>query len=165
MKKKLIFVLVFSLIFLIKCDEDYDDSIYHNSEEEDYGYYDDDDYYYDRYGYGYFKASLKEYLVENKLFNSDRIIEPDEMKKIFLDVVTEGPDNSPDYLKKTIDELADYFVELYYNEKRQIKGKDIYKLIDIEEISMKFDELTGENPSFNEEEDDLDSLGKPKVDL
>ena len=89
MNKKLILVLVFSLIFLIRCDEDYDDTLYNNSEEEDYGYY-DDDYYYDRYGYGYFKSSLKEYLVENKLFNSDRIIEPDEMKKIFLDVLSES---------------------------------------------------------------------------
>ena len=112
----------------------------------------------------YFKSSLKEYLVENKLFESERVIEPDELKKIFLDVITDdGPENSPENMRKSLYELAEYFVERYYNEKKQIRGKDIYDLFDINDISAKFSDIVGDtinyNNDYNEEEDDLDAMG------
>ena len=123
--------------------------------EEGYDYYREEGH--------YFKSSLKEYLLENKLFDSERVIEPDELKKIFLDVVTgDEPENSPDNMKKSLYELAEYFIERYYLEKKQIRGKDIYNLFNINDISAKFSDLVGDtynyNDDYNEKEDDLDAM-------
>ena len=100
--------------------------------------------------YGYFNESLKDYLIKNKLYDSERKIDRDEMKKIFFEVVTEGgPESSPKQLRKLFEQLADYFIEKYYNETKQIRGKDIYKLIDINEIYEKFNEFIGESPLYD----------------
>ena len=98
-------------------------------------------------------------------FESERVIEPDELKKIFLDVITDdGLENSPENMRKSLYELAEYFVERYYNEKKQIRGKDIYDLFDINDISAKFSDIVGDtinyNNDYNEEEDDLDAMGE-----
>ena len=119
--------------------------------------------------YGYFRESLKSYLIENKLFDSDREIEPDEMRKIFLEVISDGePDTSPPHLMRIFEQLADYFVESYYNERKQIRGKDLYELFDIQKIYDKFGEIVGETPfmdDYNEEEDDLDNQDSVMDDL
>ena len=159
-------IILFSTILLTNCkdnDNDVDEEELEYDEESDYDHFDE---------YGYFKSGLKEYLVSNNLFNSDRVIEPDEMKKIFLDVITEGDSESgPSHLRTLFERLAEHFVEVYYNDKKQIRGKDIYNLMDINEITMKFEEFAGKTPFFddyNEEEDDLDNrdfMGEPKNDL
>ena len=157
MKKYLLLLIVlFSILFLNNCKENEMNDDEEELEEEDDFYYDDHE------EFGYFKAGLKEYLVANNLFNSERVIAPDEMKKIFLDVITEGDtDSGPSHLRTVFDRLAEHFVEVYYNDKKQIRGKDIYKLMDINEISMKFEEIAGKTPLYdyyNEEEDDLDNI-------
>ena len=96
-----------------------------------------------------FKESLKQYLTEEKLINSERIIERKEMEKIFLDVLLEkDPEYIPEFLKLILEKLSKYFLDKYYKKKKIIKGKDIYDLINMEEISMKFQQITG-NPDFD----------------
>ena len=109
-----------------------------------------------------FKTALKEYLEVKDLYNSDRIIEPSEMKRIFFDVINEGDsDNTPVYLRKIFGELTEYFVKKYYNENKEIRGKDIYNLFDINEITKKFEDIAIQNNplfnNYNKEDDDLDN--------
>ena len=160
-KEIFFFIYLISLLFIVKCDELPLESWENNL---DYDELDAD---------RYFKDSLKEYLEENKLIDSERIIQPDELKKIFLDVITDGdPDSSLDYIQKMFEELADHFINLYYKERKTIRGKDIYDLFDINPISHKFEELMGNSPYFpgfsNEEENDFDSrddIGDPTLDV
>ena len=158
MEKRLILIFyIISLILLTKCDDQ-------TSEDESSSF---DDYDPNKY----FKESVKEYLIEHKLYDSDKVIKPEEMKIIFLGVITEGePDGSPDYMGGLFGSLADYFVEKYYKDKKEIKGKDLYDLFDMNEISKKFEELMADNPLFNgsEEENDFDSrdaVGDPNSDI
>ena len=103
-----------------------------------------------------FKESLKQYLTEEKLINSERIIERKEMEKIFLDVLLEkDPEYIPEFLKLILEKLKKYFLDKYYKKKKIIRGKDIYDLINMEEISMKFQQITG-NPDFDFSELDDD---------
>ena len=157
MIKKYIFLIgIYSLIYVVKNNIE-DEINFPDFSEEGFDYnFNEEDH--------YFKSSLKEYLVENKLFESERVIEPDELKKIFLDVITDdGLENSPENMRKSLYELAEYFVERYYNEKKQIRGKDIYDLFDINDISAKYSDIVGDtinyNNDYNEEEDDLDAMG------
>ena len=102
----------------------------------------------------YFKKTLKDYLVEKNLFDSDRIIEPDEMKKIFLESVTEGDaESSGEYFGGIFIELADHFVNEYYKERKEIRGKDIYDLIQLDPISKKFEQLMNDNSKYNGADD------------
>ena len=161
--EKLFFITsLISLLFLSKCSdlplETWENNL-------DYDEFDSNNY---------FKEQLKEYLVEHKLFDSEKIIQPEELKQIFLEVTTDGEsDESLEYMEGVFEKLADHFVNEYYRERRKIKGKDIYDLIDINAISMKFEEIMANNPYFggfnnNEEEYDFDSrdaVGDPSYDV
>ena len=148
MKKQFIYLLIlFLIILLVKChDYDYDMIHYDDEEEDDY---DEDD------GYETFRKSLREYLTENKLIDSDKLIKPKRLKKIFLetagDVDVEGV---PQKIKEIYGELADFFIEKYYTKKKEIKGKDIFKLFNFNEISLKLNELIQANPYYGEDDDD-----------
>ena len=118
----------------------------------------------DEYGTDYFKETLKQYLIGKNLFDSEEPVQPEEMKKIFLEVITEGEaESSADYFGGIFNELADYFVNSYYVNRKEIKGKQIYDLIDIEAISQKFEQMIGNNPQFydndcdDEENNDYDT--------
>ena len=156
MKQKFIlFIIIFLLISLIiKCQGNDDDNDDLNDFPEE-GLMDDEDF-------GDFKESLKEYLIANKLYDSNKLLEPNELKVIFFEIIAEGEiDRSPPYLINIFQKLADFFVEKYYNEKKQIRGKDIYDLININEITKKFEEIAAENPLFDdydEAKDDLDNI-------
>ena len=95
MKKNLILVILFLyLVFLTKSQEDDQQDISEDNNLEgnsfDYDDFDSD---------AYFKNSLKEYLVEKKLFESERAIPRDEMRKIFVDVVFDGePQGGPEFM-------------------------------------------------------------------
>ena len=158
MEKKLIYIFVLlSLIFISKCEDvSPEENVKDNENYE---------------GDHYFKKSLKEYLIEKKLFDSERPVQRDEMKKIFIDVVTDRePDSIPDYLNGIFEDLTEYFVNTYYKDRKEIKGKQLYDLIDINEISSRFDQMTGNNPYYkpDEEEKDYDSrdaVGEPNPDV
>ena len=96
-----------------------------------------------------FKKSLKKYLTDANLINSERVIEREEFEKIFIDVLTEKDrEFIPEFLKLILEKLSKYFLDKYYKKKKIIKGKDIYDLIKIEEISTKFQQITG-NPDYD----------------
>ena len=164
MKIKYIYiVIIFIIILLCKCEEEY-----YDYEEE--GIFDDYDPSKD---IEIFQESLKKYLTANDLINSDRLIEREEMKKIFLEIILEQDVESlPDYLRGIIDFLTKHFLDKYYKKKKnKIRGKDIYDLIDITAISRKFQQLTG-NPDYDdiyydEEEDEYtdDVPDKPGSEL
>ena len=135
MEKKYLLFILFLILSIYKCNEEYEE-LYEEEEEELF-----DDSYDDTIE---FKKTLKEYLINNKLLDSDKLIERKEMEKIFLDVIlTKDMNSIPDYLKEIIDELKKYFVDKYYKQKNnEIRGKDIYELIDILDVSRKLDQLT-----------------------
>ena len=164
MSKKLIFIyliIIFSIIFLTKCEEEIEES---NIESE----------YDDGYGYDYFKDNLKQYLIQRKLFDSEEPVQKKELKEIFLDVITEGSEETlGDYFQKLFNELADYFVDSYFVNRKEIKGKEIYDLIDINQISEKFQQMVGDNPfnsdnytdNENEDSNSIDEVGEATSDV
>ena len=142
---------------------------------------DNNDDYDDGYGEDYFKETLKKYLVERNLFESEEPVSKEQMKKIFLEVITEGDyESSSEYFGGLFNELADYFVDSYYVNRKEIKGKEIYDLININHISDKFEQMLGNNPHFvnddnstnvndededNNEYDSRDDVGEPSPDV
>ena len=140
-----IFLFIFiTIIFNINCDSK------SNSNDDDYDE-----------GHKQFKEQLKQYLIETKLLNSEKPIEREEMKKIFIDVMTEkDPQYIPEFLKAILDKLSKYFIDKYYKKKKIIRGKDLYDLIDIEPIAAKFQQLTGSyDYDFDESEEENETEG------
>ena len=136
----LFILIIFSILFITKSDEVIPEPDEDNDNDE---YYDDD-------GEQYFRDSLKQYLIDHKLLESEQLIQPEEMKKIFLEVVTEGDaESSAEYFGGIFIELADHFVNEYYKNKTNIRGKDIFELIDMNQISAKFEELMNDNSKYN----------------
>ena len=100
----LFILIIFSILFITKSDEVIPEPDEDNDNDE---YYDDD-------GEQYFRDSLKQYLIDHKLLESEQLIQPEEMKKIFLEVVTEGDaESSAEYFGGIFIELADHFVNEY----------------------------------------------------
>ena len=142
--KNFYLLLILSLFFLSKSEETPEPKV-----EQD----DNNNETFEEDGDLYFKKTLKDYLVEKNLFESDRIIEPDEMKKIFLESVTEGDaESAADYFGGIFIELADHFVNEYYKERKEIRGKDIYNIIELDPISKKVEQLMNDNSKYNGEE-------------
>ena len=166
MSKKLIslyLIIIFSILFIAQSEEEIEEI---SNIESDYD---------DGYGYDYFKDNLKQYLIQRKLFESEEPVQKKELKEIFLDVITEGNEESlGEYFQKLFNELADYFVDSYFVNRKEIKGKEIYDLIDINQISEKFEQMVGENPfnnqkndtdKENENFDSMDEVGEPTPDV
>ena len=149
MKNKLTFLcIIFIIISLYKCGLE-------NSEEEL-----DDDMYDPSKMVLSFKESLKEYLISHNLLESDELIEREEMKKIFLEIILdEDHEEIPDYMQGVFEYLTKHFMDKYYKKKKnEIRGRDIYDLIDILEISSKFQQLTG-NPDYDDFEYNEEEVG------
>ena len=135
-----------------------------------------EDYTYDNYdGEQYFKEIVKEYLEEKNLWKSDKLIQPDELRKIFFDIITDGEESSDPKFKEAFEKLADFFIDKYYKEKKGIRGRDIYDLIGITEISLKFDEFIDDKSDYNDDDDNnddgddnidnMDRIGEPNIDI
>ena len=133
MDKKLILVIcLISLLILSKCNE---------TKEKDKEEEEDNDAIPEFNRYEYFNNSLREYLVENKLLNSERVIKPKEMKRIFLEIMEHtDPDGYYDFYE-IFNKLTKYFVDRFYKQKKEIRGKDIFDLIKIDEITEKFESI------------------------
>ncbi len=163
MKSNFILFIILSLILLNKCQDDDDEFPKENLYDTFDDSFDDN---------GFFKSSLKEYLIEKDLYDSNRPIKPNELRNIFLEVISEGDmEKAPSNLKKIFSQLAEYFIVKYYKENKQIIGKDIINLFDINEISSQFEKIAGDTTLYDiysEEENDQDSrdsTGEPKTDL
>ena len=169
MRKNYSFIILFlSLVFISKAQEDDQKDLSEDNNWEGNNFdYDDFD------SEAYFKNSLKEYLEEKKLFDSERAIPRDEMKKIFADVIFDGEPDGGEYMNEIFGQLTEYFVNTYYTNRKEIKGKELYDLIDIKEISAKFEQMIGSNPYYNGNEDDMeendydsrDAVGDPSPDV
>ena len=153
-------IILFSLMSLYKLHESYDDyDGFPDIDENDNDYDLNDEKYYEN-----FNKTLKNYLIENGYFESDRLIDPPELKKIVFDVISEAdPDIISENLKKIFTQLAEKFTDVYYNDNKQIRGRDIYGLINIDDIWAGFDDYLDLNSSgkydFDDddgEDDDLD---------
>ena len=165
MSKKLIslyLIIIFSILFIAQSEEEIEEI---SNIESDYD---------DGYGYDYFKDNLKQYLIQRKLFDSEEPVKKKELKEIFLDVITEGNEESlGEYFQKLFNELADYFVDSYFVNRKEIKGKEIYDLIDINQISEKFQQMVGDNPfnsdnytdNENEDSNSMDEVGEATSDV
>ena len=168
MTKKIIqiyLIIIFTIIFLSKCEEEPNEL---NKESE----LDDE------YNSKSFKKNLKQYLIEKKLFDSEEPVQKEELKKIVLDNIFEnGEEVFGDYFTKIFNELADYFVDSYFKNRKEIKGKEIYDLIDIKPITDKFVQMVANNTNFNrnmndtdidsenEELNSMDEVGEPTSDI
>ena len=138
LQNKIFIFFIILIIFYTKCNE---------KKDLNYAY----DY---NEGTKQFKESLKQYLTENGLLNSEKIIERDEMKKILFDILTEkDAEFIPDFLQEILEILTKHFIDKYYKEKKIIRGKDLYSLIDIESIAEKFQELTDDDYGDDEIEE------------
>ena len=91
---KNIFILIILLPFLSLLKAD--DLIYDNYDEDQY-----------------FKELIKDYLVEKNLWESDKLIKPDEIRKIFIDIINEGEEYKSQKLKNAFDEVINYFIDKY----------------------------------------------------
>ena len=57
-------------------------------------------------------------------------------------------------MREIYEETASYFIEKFYNNTNEIRGRDVYKLFDFEEISLKFNEIYQKNPPRNDDKDE-----------
>ena len=152
LKNIFILIILLSFLSLLKAD----DLIYDNYDEDQY-----------------FKELIKDYLVEKNLWESDKLIKPDEIRKIFIDIINEGKEYKNQKLKNAFEEVINYFIDKYYKEKKEIKGKDLYELININEVHLKFDELIKNKINDKEENendldkqfDNMDIIGEPNLDF
>ena len=113
--------------------------------------------YNDGFSEDYFKEALKNYLVERNLFESKEPVSKEQMKKIFLEIITEDDyESSLEYFRGIFNELADYFVDSHFVNRKEIK--EIYDLININHISNKFEQMLGNNPHFVNDENRTNML-------
>ena len=144
------FIILLSLIISLNCyhqDDYYDVKEY---EEEVYGDDEDDE----ETGYGPFRQTLKDYLTKHNLTNSDKIIKPKRLRKLFLRTIGASDlDSIPKSVREIYEETASYFIEKFYNNTDEIRGRDVYKLFDFEEISLKFNEIYQKNPPRDDDKD------------
>ena len=101
----------------------------------------------------YLKKFFLNYLNNNNLISSDKLITENEMKKIIVDIMLEGlsPSEIEENILMLYKELADIFIEKYYKEKKEIKGKDLINIINIKELMQKYYELNGESPIYDDD--------------
>ena len=101
----------------------------------------------------YLKKFFLNYLNNNNLISSDKVITENEMKKIIVDIMLEGlsPSEIEENILMLYKELADIFIEKYYKEKKDIKGKDLINIINIKELMQKYYELNGESPIYDDD--------------
>jgi len=101
----------------------------------------------------YLKKFFLNYLNNNNLISSDKLITENEMKKIIVEIMLEGlsPSEIEENILMLYKELADIFIEKYYKEKKDIKGKDLINIINIKELMQKYYELNGESPIYDDD--------------
>ena len=146
MSKKFIFIyiiILLSIIFITKAEEESGK----NDEE--------------------FQKYLKQYLIDKNLFDSEEPVKPEEMKKIFIDVITEGEyESNKEFYEGIFNELADYFVNSYYVNRKEIKGKQIYDLIDINQIYEKYELMMSYYSEASDDEENIEPISvEPTTDM
>ena len=101
----------------------------------------------------YLKNFFLNYLENNDLISSDKLITEDDMKKIIIDIMLEGlsPNEVEENILTLYKDLADILIQKYYKEKKEIKGKDLINIINIKELMQTYYELNGESPIYDDD--------------
>ena len=101
----------------------------------------------------YLNKFFLNYLDSNNLIESDQLISQSYMKKIIVDIMLEGlsPNEVEENILTMYNDLADIFIEKYYKERKEIKGKDLINIINIKELMQKYYELNGESPIYDDD--------------
>ena len=101
----------------------------------------------------YLKNFFMNYLENNDLISSDKLVTEDDMKKIIIDIMLEGlsPNEVEENILTLYKDLADILIQKYYKEKKEIKGKDLINIINIKELMQTYYELNGESPIYDED--------------
>lgn len=135
---KINFVLIFIFIFAINCRINLIDDVL-----------DDYDIKYEEY----LRNNLMEYLKEKGYINSEDLISQEDMKKIIVDLMLEGisPEEISENTMQTYIELSNVLTKKYYKESKEIKGKDLKKIINIKELTKEYYLLTGEAPIYDDD--------------
>ena len=135
---KINFVLIFIFIFAINCRINLIDDVL-----------DDYDIKYEEY----LRNNLMEYLKEKGYINSEDLISQEDMKKIIVDLMLEGisPEEISENTMQTYIELSNVLTKKYYKESKEIKGKDLTKIINIKELTKEYYLLTGEAPIYDDD--------------
>ena len=101
----------------------------------------------------YLKNFFMNYLENNDLISSDKLVTEDDMKKIIIDIMLEGlsPNEVEENILTLYKDLADILIQKYYKEKKEIKGKDLINIINIKELMQTYYELNGESPIYDDD--------------
>ena len=101
----------------------------------------------------YLKKFFLNYLENNDLISSDKLVTEDDMKKIIIDIMLEGlsPNEIEENILTLYKDLADILIQKYYKEKKEIKGKDLINIINIKELMQTYYELNGESPIYDDD--------------
>ena len=101
----------------------------------------------------YLKNFFLNYLENNNLISSDKLVTEDDMKKIIIDIMLEGlsPNEVEENILTLYKDLADILIQKYYKEKKEIKGKDLINIINIKELMQTYYELNGESPIYDDD--------------
>ena len=101
----------------------------------------------------YLKNFFLNYLENNDLISSDKLVTEDDMKKIIIDIMLEGlsPNEVEEKILTLYKDLADILIQKYYKEKKEIKGKDLINIINIKELMQTYYELNGESPIYDDD--------------
>lgn len=101
----------------------------------------------------YLKNFFLNYLENNDLISSDKLVTEDDMKKIIIDIMLEGlsPNEVEENILTLYKDLADILIQKYYKEKKEIKGKDLINIINIKELMQTYYELNGESPIYDDD--------------
>ena len=101
----------------------------------------------------YLKNFFMNYLENNDLISSEKLVTEDDMKKIIIDIMLEGlsPNEVEENILTLYKDLADILIQKYYKEKKEIKGKDLINIINIKELMQTYYELNGESPIYDDD--------------
>ena len=101
----------------------------------------------------YLKNFFLNYLENNDLISSDKLVTEDDMKKIIIDIMLEGlsPNEVEENILTLYKDLADILIQKYYKEQKEIKGKDLINIINIKELMQTYYELNGESPIYDDD--------------
>ena len=101
----------------------------------------------------YLKNFFMNYLENNDLISSDKLVTEDDMKKIIIDIMLEGlsPNEVEENILTLYKDLADILIQKYYKEQKEIKGKDLINIINIKELMQTYYELNGESPIYDDD--------------
>ena len=101
----------------------------------------------------YLKNFFLNYLENNDLISSDKLVTEDDMKKIIIDIMLEGlsPNEVEENILTLYKDLADILIQKYYKAQKEIKGKDLINIINIKELMQTYYELNGESPIYDDD--------------